>query len=422
MGVYKYQKGFEVARIKPSKNLRYLNVLYVEDEESIREPFKLMIERYFKTLFIGTNGEEGLEIYKQNKDKIDIIISDIKMPKMTGLEMATQIKEINSEIPIIFTTAFGDREYLKEAIDIGAEGYIIKPIDRNKLFNRLNFIADGIQAKRELIQYTKLIEVLFNYQKDALVLFDKNLEIKIYNSAFKELINQDDEVSLVGLLKHCDLNDIEIKDLLDYLKLNNKKTITCSQKGELRYFDVDLEEVNNYFILNLSDVTKYKIETEIVKETAMVDELTNLYNRKKLNLIKEELLNTNLCLIIFDIDNFKKINDTYGHLKGDEVLQKLADKVKHNLRESDLVIRWGGEEFLIILKNLSDENIAVNLAEKLRQKINEIYIDEVGNFSCSFGVSCGFVTDEKDINKILDKADEALYKAKRGGKNRVETQ
>jgi diguanylate cyclase (GGDEF)-like protein len=152
----------------------------------------------------------------------------------------------------------------------------------------------------------------------------------------------------------------------------------------------------------------------------MIDELTQIYNRKKLESVKDSLINQNICVILFDIDNFKHINDTYGHLKGDEVLQTLANTIKHKVRSSDLFIRWGGEEFIIILQNLSDKEIAHKLAEKLRITINEINIPEVGHFSCSFGVSCGIIKTQDDIDKILNKADELLYKAKRNGKNRVE--
>jgi diguanylate cyclase (GGDEF)-like protein len=172
--------------------------------------------------------------------------------------------------------------------------------------------------------------------------------------------------------------------------------------------------------MTLSDITKYKQETENIKEIAMIDELTTLYNRKKLDFIKKDLLEHYLSMIIFDIDDFKMINDTYGHLKGDEVLRVLSQVTKNNLRESDLIIRWGGEEFLILLKDVFNKNVAINLAEKLKRKINEINIKDIGHFSCSFGVSSGFISNKKDLDDILDKADKALYKAKEKGKNRVE--
>ena len=409
-----------MARVKPSNNLKKLNLLYVEDEEAIREPFKSMIERHFKQVYIAKNGEEGLELFRNND--IDIVISDIKMPKMTGIEMAKEIKNINPDVPIIFTTAFGDREYLKEAIELGADGYIIKPVDRNKLFARLNFLAESIIAKKELHQYTKLIKTLFDYQKDALVLFDKEFNIKFFNKPFEKLIKDKDPYNLTNLLQYCQKENGEYISIDDFINIiDNEKTLLCKHSNdEIKYFDMDIKTIDDVYLLSIDDVTAYKKEAESLKEIAMKDELTGLYNRKKLDIIQNELIGHKLCLIMFDIDDFKKINDTYGHLKGDEVLKVLADTVKNSLRGSDLVIRWGGEEFLIILRDVPNLDITKSLAEKLREKINQIEISKVGHFSCSFGVNCGFVSSQKDIENILDKADEALYKAKRNGKNRVE--
>jgi len=410
-----------MARVKPSENLKKLNLLYVEDEEAIREPFRMMIERYFKNVYVGKNGEEGLELFKNNS--IDIVISDIKMPKMTGLEMAKEIKNINPDTPIIFTTAFGDREYLKEAIDLGVDGYIIKPVDRNKLFTRLNFLADSIIAQEELIQYTKLIKTLFDYQKDALVLFDRDFNIRFYNKVFNNIFMKENITTLEALLNHCTEDNGENLQQDELINIQKEKTIVCkySNNDIIKYFELFVEEIDSeLYLLAIDDITTYKLEAEKMKEDAMIDELTGLYNRKKLEEIEKDIINHNLCFIIFDIDNFKKINDTYGHLKGDEVLKALADTVKHSLRGSDLVIRWGGEEFLVILRDMPNIDITRNLAEKLRVKINQIEIPEVGHFSCSFGISCGFVSSQKDIQNILDKADEFLYKAKRNGKNRVE--
>ena len=423
MGLYKYEKGFIMARIKASPNLKKLTLLYVEDEESIRKPFKMMIERYFKKVLIGTNGKEGLEIFKSNS--IDIVVSDIKMPKMSGIDMAKHIKSINCDVPIIFTTAFGDRDYLKDAIDIGVEGYIIKPIDRNKLFGRLNFIGDSLNAKKEVEQYLKLVELLINEQKDGLVLFDKDFNIKLSNNSFKDILksaNLEITGNVNDLMGYCKDENGEDLTIDWFEKISTlKKPLVCIHKdnNDIRYFDVDLKEIDDNMIMTLSDITNYKIETENIKESSMIDELTGLYNRKKLDVLKNDLISKNICLIIFDIDNFKKINDTYGHLKGDEVLKELAKTVKNSLRDSDLVIRWGGEEFLIILENVSQSDIAIKLSEKLRANINNINIEGVGHFSCSFGVSCGFVDKDSDIDKILNGADDALYKAKRGGKNRV---
>jgi len=406
-------------RVRPSEYLKNLSLLYVEDEESIREPFLMLTERYFKQVFVATNGEEGLDIFKQYQSEIDLIITDVRMPKMDGLKMAKQIKEINYEIPIIFVTAFGDTDYLKEAIEVGADGYIVKPIDRNQLFTKLNSLAHLLMSKKDNNEYLKLIETLFNYQTNGLVLLDRDFNIKIYNRTFKLLLEEAGitlSKSMKDIISYCfDENGEHIE--VDRF-LHSNKLVCQHQADVIRYFDVDIQRIESYILLTFTDITEYKLETKVIQDSALKDELTGLYNRKKLDLL--DLEEKDICLIIFDIDNFKKINDTYGHLKGDEVLKELANVVKHNVRDTDTLIRWGGEEFLIILQHIKDINIAKNLAEKLRVKINEIEIKDIGHFSCSFGVSCGFVVSRNDIERILSKADKALYNAKGEGKNRVE--
>lgn len=117
-----------------------------------------------------------------------------------------------------------------------------------------------------------------------------------------------------------------------------------------------------------------------------------------------------------DIDNFKDVNDTHGHLIGDEVLKEFADIIRTSVRKIDIVGRWGGEEFMIILP-LTDVNGAQILAEKLRAKISEFKFTGVGNLTASFGVA----ETRGELNKIevVFKADSAMYKAKKSGKNCV---
>ena len=407
-------------RLKPNEKLKNFNLLYVEDNEAIREVFVMIIERYVKNLFVATNGLEGLEIFKNNH--IDIILSDIKMPVMDGLEMAREIRKSNLEIPLVFMTAFGDSQFLKDAIDVGADGYLIKPIDRNKLFEKLNKIADTLYLKKEVKSYFELIEVLFNLQQNGVVLADDNHNIKLMNKTFREFLKTES----IGNFEKLDLifqNFVDEKNNplnIDNMLSLTKTSIICKCESKNIYFDVDVIRHNEYYIINFYDVTKYKIENEVLKEKSMIDELTQIYNRKKLDEIKDSLINTNICIIMFDIDHFKAINDTYGHLKGDEVLKILVKVIKENIRSEDIFIRWGGEEFIIILQNLNNVEIAKKLAEKLRKAINETEVYQVGYFSCSFGVACDFIDNINDIELLINEADKALYLAKNNGRNRVE--
>lgn len=123
-----------------------------------------------------------------------------------------------------------------------------------------------------------------------------------------------------------------------------------------------------------------------------------------------------LSLMILDFDNFKRINDTYGHLIGDNVITETAALVMKSIRETDIFARWGGEEFILLLPNTNKAH-AVELTERLRTSIEGYEFKEVGKVTCSFGVAQ--LTGEDDIKSLMQRADKMLYRAKRAGRNLV---
>jgi diguanylate cyclase (GGDEF)-like protein len=121
----------DVARLKD------ITVLYCEDETNLREVTGGILKSFTKSQFIAEDGAQGLEYFKENKDDIDLVITDVNMPNMSGLEMAKEIKKINSNIPIIVATAFSNSEYLLEAIDLGVDKYVLKPVNIKKLLDTM---------------------------------------------------------------------------------------------------------------------------------------------------------------------------------------------------------------------------------------------------------------------------------------------
>jgi YesN/AraC family two-component response regulator len=117
--------------------LKDITVLYCEDEQSLREVTSGILKSFTKKQFIAEDGAQGLEFFKNNQDDIDLVITDVNMPNMSGLEMAKEIKEINSNIPIIVATAFSNSEYLLEAIDLGVDKYVLKPVNIKKLLDTM---------------------------------------------------------------------------------------------------------------------------------------------------------------------------------------------------------------------------------------------------------------------------------------------
>lgn len=168
---------------------------------------------------------------------------------------------------------------------------------------------------------------------------------------------------------------------------------------------------------------KNNIQHEKIKNKAYFDNLTGIYNRNKLDEIFNEEINrfkrygTKLSVALIDIDHFKKINDVYGHLVGDEILIMLTKNINSNIRENDTIARWGGEEFVILFSNISAED-AKKVSIKLKDSVENLKHKTAGGITISLGLT--EVIDSDDIDTILKRCDRALYIAKDNGRNRVE--
>lgn len=127
--------------------LKKFTILYVEDEETTQELIGDILRETCKEVFIASNGEEGLALYQEKKP--DIVLSDIAMPKMNGLEMSEAIKAINSEQAIALFTAFSQSSYLKKASELGITTYILKPLDEEQFFNSLNYMAMELEINQQ---------------------------------------------------------------------------------------------------------------------------------------------------------------------------------------------------------------------------------------------------------------------------------
>lgn len=163
-------------------------------------------------------------------------------------------------------------------------------------------------------------------------------------------------------------------------------------------------------------------QNQKIQLLAETDKLTGLFNREKfdqylINLIStDNQSNTHLSILLLDVDHFKKINDSQGHLEGDKLLQGLAAILQSRMRPNDLLARWGGEEFVIVLPDTKVEN-AKDFAEHLRAYVEQNTVVSI-NVSVSIGVTQLVANDSVDT--LLSRADQALYKAKNEGRNRVE--
>lgn len=283
---------------------------------------------------------------------------------------------------------------------------------------------------------------ILDFSDDFVYIKDKNLKYIDFNKKFKELFNIKDN--------YYKFNDFEImeKEFAYILKKHEREvllTLTPSifdyeyqdRFFHIKIFPIKIEkeivavggilEDRTYFkrkIENLLELNEFlKNRCTIFEKLSMIDPLTEVYNKQKFQKILEKEVeradryDEPLSLIIFDIDNFKKINDTYGHLIGDNILKKVIKNIKENIRKVDFISRIGGDEFTIIAPN-TDLLHAYNLAQKLKKELDNLDIKEIDEkITCSFGIAQ--YKNGENVNDFFKRADSALYMSKKEGKNRI---
>jgi len=386
-------------------------------------------------LHTASSGQKAFEVLL--KEKIDLILLDIMMPEMDGFEVASMIKStpMTQDIPIIFVTAKTDEESIKEAYQKGGVDYIVKPYRSYELQERVKLQLQLKEAHSALENKQKLLELILDQQDNMIITTDGKRVFRA-NKAFLKFFHLIDKHELhakIPDITHHFQSNQDSQTLktqwLEYLRnhTNNRDFIISMTKvldGQEYAFMLKVTKIENekHYIVTFNDVTNLVTQSQELANKAFHDSLTGLYNREKLNeFIAYELeivqrYQNPLSLILFDIDNFKRVNDTYGHLQGDHVLKKITTGIQKKIRKSDFFARWGGEEFIIVTPSTA-LNSAINLAQNLRLHIETMDFEEIGNITSSFGVTSYQRGDT--IESMTQRVDEAMYEAKNTGKNKV---
>ncbi|QFR50174.1 diguanylate cyclase [Sulfurimonas lithotrophica] len=233
-----------------------------------------------------------------------------------------------------------------------------------------------------------------------------------------------------NILRHKDMPSSTYKELWKTIQSGNiwEGEIKNKRKdGSTYWVDATISPVKNEQgeTINYTSIRHDITDKKRIEELSVTDKLTQLYNRLKLDeifsmkLASARRYNSTFSIIMMDIDYFKSVNDTWGHQAGDDILKEFATIIKNNIRETDVVGRWGGEEFLI-LSSESDLESAIKLSEKLRDIVSLFKFSFAGHKTASFGVSSYHAGD--DEKTMVKRADDALYRAKENGRNRVEVE
>ena len=294
------------------------------------------------------------------------------------------------------------------------------------------------QTSREIINEIALcLKDILDYRLFSFVVkkeegVDVWLDPRMYKNSLEDIIIKDfciENKEDLTYLNHefypdekqerYDLNDLSVYEV-------NEENCYCkvymlSHKKKPAYHD----EIVHLILQGGASALSRQFKIEVLRDAAVIDPLTGCYNRREFeNQLKRHIAgatrhNNDMSVFMFDLDHFKKINDTYGHLAGDKVLQEVTYLVQKNMRTGDVLSRYGGEEFIAILPETSKTK-AMELADRLRVKIlnkNIVYNGHAINVTASFGVS--ELIRNTDMTRIIQDADTMLYKAKLNGRNTV---
>ena len=409
----------------------YLRVFFKDkDVEDIkRRQIESLKEKYKK--FIKGETEELKEYYKYLAKLHDEI----------GLDFNSYMESIGDlELLVI-------KEFLQNIRDLKDENLeeifsnISNFFDFIRVYSAAGYLENFIKREYSLIRDF----VNANIDKDIYEIKDfVDAHIAWEEKIMKYLI---DEVPLTEIAlseKECDIgmwlsqlskanSEEKTQGLANLLDLHNKLHQAANRIVELKKktkFVQLIDEYNQFMKLNLlflSSLISFISSMQI--EKLQKDPLTGVLTRRLLkdiftNIMDLSILSNEPFAVAFiDIDDFKKINDTYGHLVGDEVLKTVATVIRENLRSSDYIVRYGGEEFVLILPSIKSLDNLFNLLERLRKAFESTKVKISDDKYLTFTVSIGAVLVKEDkrvpVKEVLDFADKLMYKAKKTGKNKV---
>lgn len=422
-------------------------ILYVEDDAFVARLAQRRLENDGFVVTISDDGEAGLKLAQSGA--FDIILLDHMLPNMSGLDILKALQP-DPPAPIIMVSGSAELAVAVEAMRIGASDYVIKETDGSyldllpqtigRVLKHVRLIEEKKRADERIAEQAQTIQGVLDNMDPGITLFDADLNLVSYNDRILELFDLPEDFVEVGMPLISILNRMSengdfgseapekaISKRIELFKCGEAFTLDHARSTgrviELRGGPMPGGE----FIATYTDITDRKTMEDELRRLATTDPLTGVNNRRRYTEMSERELTRcirykhPLCVLMLDADHFKAINDTYGHEAGDRVLIAFADACTNELRDVDVLGRFGGEEFTITLPETSIE-IAMDVAERLRQLLSEVVVTlDDGNdvtFSVSIGISELLGSDET-LSDILNRADSALYKAKEGGRNQV---
>ena len=447
-------------------------VLIVDDNPANRKLLEVRLTSEYFEVLTASNGPDAIAMCE--KSMCDIVLLDVMMPEMDGFEVCRRLKShvATAHLPIVMVTALDQPADRVRGLEAGADDFLTKPIDEMQLTARVRSLARlkvTIDELRNRAQTTVALGMIAPFaspsaedgRRGRLLIVDdrKNsaerlslaltphhavsVESNAQEAMFKAAEDHVDVLIIsLGLAGYDSLRLCSQLRALERTR-NLPILLVCDIEDRARVLrgmelgvndwlsrPVDRNELLARVRTQLrqkryADSLREKVQQSI--ELALFDPLTGLNNRRFLeNHLSTMIENARmrrapLTLMILDIDYFKRVNDTYGHDCGDEVLKGFADRLRGIIRGGDLLCRLGGEEFVIVMPGVNAQ-AAGRIAERARQAIEqEAFVMAATNQQIPVTASIGLAERREDTNphELYRRADQALYRSKSEGRNRV---
>ena len=361
-----------------------LSVLYVEDSKTTREAMSILLNNKFKKVFVAKDGEEGLSLCKKNKSEIDIIITDVNMPKLSGIEMVKYLRNDNINIPVIFTSAYTDSDLLLGAMELGINDYLVKPFSIPNLFIRIEHIFEEIhyqhlasRQEKELNQYLELLNKVAIVSKT-----DPKGKILYINDIFSEISGYS-KGELIGkshnIVRHPDMPKEIFKELWNTISQGNiwkGKVKNKTKDGEPYYVNATIlpifdenESIIGFigirFLITEDEDNKRKFRKKVVDHIKLSKE-NEIKLLGEITKLKEE--NKNYSNLILDLENEKKrTTKQYSQIVHyEEEIKTLKDNLEKNRSKFTKQL----SDFAIEIRKLQTNNKV--LEEKNKENIDDI--------------------------------------------------
>lgn len=398
-----------------------------------------------------TSAEEALK--KLQQEKFDLVTTSLMLPDMDGLELCRNIRAHKSTqlIPVIVISGDADERLRIEGFSSGVTDYFNKSHGHTELVDFISSYLErtfGIAPKVMLVEDSPTVAALLKK-----TLLQQGMQVTHFVEAEHalEALSPDDNVLHENEEFDVVLTDFKLAGNMtggDLLHAIRTQLARGSQELPVLIMtgNDDVKQQVDLFNAGANDfITKPAIEQVLVARIrsqvlirqqyltlqrqkqrmeilSLTDNLTGAFNRRYLTKHGFELarnpLQIPLCVMIMDIDHFKTVNDTYGHLNGDKVLIQVAESIRNLLPEDSVTIRYGGEEFCVLVPRC-DRDKALQLAEQIRLAVAGTHVDEI-QVTLSIGLCIIPQASSDHLNDCLSNADIALYSAKKKGRNRVE--